>query len=116
MSKVIVYRHKVEKDLYLARDWTYRCGNDKTPFYFATYDIIRAIQDANTTDTLNHRYDFCEFIHFAKEAKITKEREFDFDGYKGVLKKEFVYPISEFEKITLSDGSGNNESEESKCD
>lgn len=43
------------------------------------------------------------FLISRKQQKITKEREFDFDGYKGVLKKEFVYPISEFEKIILCD-------------
>lgn len=103
MSKVIVYRHKTEKDLYLARNWSYCGGNRKTPFYFATYDIIRAIEDANKSNTLNYSYNFCDFLDFAETAKITKEREFDFDGYKGVLKKEFVYPISEFEKIILCD-------------
>ena len=39
--------------------------------------------------------------HSELKAKIILEKEIDFDGYKGVLKKEAIYPLDDFELITL---------------
>lgn len=36
-----------------------------------------------------------------EKAKIIVDKEFEFDGYKGILKKELVFKVSDFEKITL---------------
>lgn len=96
MIKLHVYRHKTDKNVYLARNWHFCGGNEVTEFYFATEDLMTALKDAQRDDFLSWYYSFPEL-----SAKITKSKEFEFDGYKGTAKKEVCYPLNEFECITL---------------
>lgn len=94
--KVVLYRHKYFEDVFLARNWGAVGGNKDTDFYFATKDVRRAINDANDkrfTDWMNR-------IEGLK-AKLTDSREVNFDGYTGVIKKDLLFPVTEFELVEL---------------
>lgn len=96
--EIKIYRHKTEKDIYLARNWHIVGGGPDTDFYFATKDFFRAIKDANTP----------EFINWTKwdwhlKARITLTTDVNIDGYTGTLKKEVSYPVEDFELVTFAE-------------
>lgn len=97
MIKFWVYRHKTEKDIYLARNWNICGGGENTEFYYATNDLNRAIEDANRGGFLSWIKSFDGKL----KAKITLQKEMDFDGYKGRLSKEIAFKVSDFEPIAL---------------
>ena len=99
MLTVLVYRHKSEKDIYLARNWSICGGGDKTDFYYATTDINEAIKNANRDGFLSWSKSFGGKL----AAKITMYKDMEFDGYTGRLKKEFCFPVSDFECVTLKE-------------
>ena len=41
--KLFVYRHKENRDVYLARNWNVVGGNQNTEFYKATKSILEAV-------------------------------------------------------------------------
>lgn len=94
--EIKLYRHICRKDLYLARNWSYCGGGINTPFYYATKDVMQAIQDANKPDFLSWHMS----ISFLT-AKITDTKEVAIDGYTGKISKELSFPVSEFECVTL---------------
>lgn len=92
MSKeIVIYRHKTNKNIYLIKNW-----------FKATNDIYEAIENSKNKDgeTIEEAYNTRPFPDELK-AKIIVDKEFEFDGYKGILKKELVFKLSDFEKITL---------------
>ena len=104
MEKIDIklYRHKYFEDVYLARNYGYCGGNKDTPFYYGTQDILEAIRSAQDKNFLDwhNRID-------GLSAKFTDSKEIDIDGYKGTIKKEFSFPVSEFEIVTLRETEKN---------
>lgn len=97
--EIKIYRHIYHKDIYLARNWNIVGGSETTEFYYATKDIIKAIDNANRTEFLSWTRSFPHLV-----AKIKDSKEVDIDGYKGVLIKELSFPVVEFECVTLREG------------
>lgn len=106
-----IYRHKIYKDIYLMRNWG-TCGSPEADWFKATKKIKEYFNNYENynSETLDKVYE--EIINdkgftFDKNGKcrmtadITLEKDFDFDGYKGKLKKVLELPIDEFECITL---------------
>lgn len=106
MIELTVYRHKTDKDVYLARNWSFCGGNENTDFYYATTDINEAFIDANRENFLSwyHRFENLK-------AKITKIMDFEWDGYAGKLTKDLVYCVSDFEKVVLTEKDGDSNDE-----
>lgn len=111
MIELKLYRHVCNKDIFLARDWDYlriypvQDSNDPdTPFYYATRDVMKALNDANSEG-------FEDWMHYFKDdhmettlkAKIIDEKDVDICGYTGRLKKELVFPVKEFELVKLGE-------------
>ena len=103
---VKLYRHKTYRDLYLIR--TNLCGGNKnSAFYETTKNLREAIDSVlyyKEKDTSFEKWiDWFTDDYGVTELKVktilTKEAEFD--GYKGVLEKEVVLPVSEFELVEL---------------
>lgn len=94
--KVVLYRHKFFDDIYLARNWNYCGGSKNTPFYFATQEIVRAINDAQNPK-------FLEWAHRIEglTAKFTDSKEVNIDGYEGIIKKELSFPVADFHLVEL---------------
>ena len=106
---VKLYRHKVYKDLYLIRT-NLRGGSKKSPFYEITNDLQKAID--SVLDYNNQKNETFEkwMDRFKDENGVTElqvktvlKKEMDFDGYKGVLEKEVILPVSEFELVELKE-------------
>jgi hypothetical protein len=101
-KEIVIYRHKINKNIYLIRNW-YVCGGSPDSDWFkATNDIYEAIENSENRDgkTIEEAYNIRAFPDELK-AKIIVDKEFEFDGYKGILKKELVFKVSDFEKVTL---------------
>lgn len=96
MIELKLYRHREHKDIFLAKG-NYSGGNADTPFYYATKDIIQAINDANKLDFENWMHCFEQPL----KAKITVKKKFEFDGYKGTAEKELCFLVTEFELVYL---------------
>lgn len=100
-KEIVIYRHKTNKDIYLIRNWCICGGGPNTEWFEATKDLHRAIGNSKSgTKTIVEAYDSRAFPDDLK-AKIIVEKDFDFDGYKGTLKKELVFKVADFEKVTL---------------
>ena len=101
-KEIVIYRHKTNKDIYLTRNWRFCGGGPDTNWFEATDDIYEAIKNSKNNDskTIEEAYNTRAFPDESK-AKIIVDKEFEFDGYKGILKKELVFKVSDFEKITL---------------
>jgi len=102
MLTISVYRHKTEKDIYLARNWNYCGGGPNTEFYYATKDVIKAIENANRDKFTSWMGNFDGRL----TAKITIRKEMEFDGYKGTMSKELCFLVADFELITLTERAG----------
>lgn len=101
-KEIVIYRHKTNKDIYLIRNWHICGGGPDTEWFEATKYIYEAIKNSRNNDnrTIEEAYNSRAFPNELK-AKIIVEKDFDFDGYKGTLKKELVFKVADFEKITL---------------
>ena len=100
--EIKLYRHKYFEDVYLARNYGYCGGNKDTPFYYGTQDILEAIRSAHDKNFL----DWHKRID-GLTAKFTDSKEIDIDGYKGTIKKELSFPVSEFEIVILRETTKN---------
>lgn len=105
---VKLYRHKVYKDLYLTR--TNLCdGSKESPFYETTKDLQKDIDSIlyyNNKDTTFEKWmDWFKDENGVTELKVKTvlKKEMDFDGYKGVLEKEVILPVSDFELVELKE-------------
>ena len=98
-----VYRHKIYKDIYLTRGSC--CGGSvNAEFYKTTTNLIEAVRNANSEEFEEYMHWFLDDSGITKlKVKATLIKEMDFDGYKGVLKKELLLPVSEFELIVLKE-------------
>ena len=101
-KEIVIYRHKTNKDIYLIRNWINCSGGPDTDWFKATKDIYEAIENSKISDnrTIEKAYNSRPYPNELK-AKIIVDKEFEFDGYKGILEKELVFKVSDFEKITL---------------
>lgn len=107
--KLVVYRHKERKDIFLKRNWTICGGNETTDFYKATKSIVEAISNTNGNDELHNPFDSW-MGYFIDEngqtklvVKIKDTKDFEFDGYKGTATKEIVLRVADFEKVVLTE-------------
>ena len=98
-STLCVYRHKTEKDIYLARNWNICGGGAETDFYYATKNINLAIDHANREGFLSWTHGFDGKL----TAKITLQKQMEFDGYVGTLSKTVNLSVLDFEKVTLTE-------------
>jgi hypothetical protein len=94
------YRHKEHKHLYLARTNAIG-GSEKTEFYRAVTDVVTAILSVIQEEKKGNN--FLGWLHNFPENCVTTtlEKEMEFDGYHGTLRKEIKLPVSEFELVTL---------------
>lgn len=106
-----IYRHKVYKDIYLIRNWG-TCGSPEADWfkatkklkdYFSSYENYdgKTLDEAYRERINDKSFAFDRDGKCRMTANITIEKDFDFDGYKGKLKKELKLPIDEFEVVTL---------------
>lgn len=107
MIKLVVYRHKERKDIFMLRNWCICGGCEETDFYKATKDVLEAIRNTN-----NPNFTLGEYESWLKSfldengktklvVKIKDKKEFEFDGYKGTAEKEIVLRCADFEKVEL---------------
>lgn len=106
---VKLYRHKVHKDLYLIR--TNLCGGSKdSAFYEITKDLQKAID--SVLDYNNQKNEtFEKWMDWFKDengvtelqVKTVFKKEMELDGYKGILEKKVVLPVSDFELVELKE-------------
>lgn len=100
-KEIVIYRHKENKKIYLIRNWSICGGTPDTEWFEATEDIYEAIKNSKLRDrTIEKEFNSRAFPDELK-AKVTIYKDFEFDGFKGNLKKELVFKVSDFEKITL---------------
>lgn len=100
-KEIIIYRHKENKKIYLLRNWSVCGGTSDTNWFYATEDIYEAIKNSKLRDTtIEDAFNTRPFPNELK-AKVTIYKDYDFDGFQGKLKKELVFKVSDFEKITL---------------
>ena len=99
--EVSFYRLKSDHSIYLVRN-SIVGGGSTTPWYDVTTDIWRAIESYLRTTKNEGSFEskFKVFDQFTP-VKYTSVREMEFDGYKGVLKKEVTFSVTDFEKVTL---------------
>lgn len=113
--KLVVYRHKERKDIFLARNWGYCGGTETTEFYKATQDIIEAVRSVFLEKQMNDKFEhwFGSFLDENKKTKlvvkIQDKKDFEFDGYKGTATKEITLRVCDFEKVELIENGGDTE-------
>jgi hypothetical protein len=96
------YRHKIYKNIYLKKNNYIYGGSSNAAWFAATTDLLEALNSFKNKDVVTeYKNHFYSDGHSELKAKIILEKEIDFDGYKGVLKKEAIYPLDDFELITL---------------
>lgn len=104
-----VYRHKVYKDIFLKRNWNVM-GSADAEWWSATKELIEALQSMKTYEIggfvwhdveKEYKKHFYENGISELKAKITLEKEMEFDGYKGKMKKELILPLNDFELVIL---------------
>lgn len=105
MIELKVYRHKVEKDVYLIRNWNVVGGNPDTDFYKATTDIIEAVRNTNMKQRDKFESWFKEFDG-TLYVKYTLRRHMEFDGFEGDLEKEIKLYVRDFEMVILREVNG----------
>ncbi len=121
-TEIILYRHKIYKDIYLIRNWNICGGTPETEWFGATKSLKKAIEKLWRYDDKTQDYRLGDlkkeieehFFDFEKgkselKVKITLQKELEFDGYKGTLTKEETYPVSDFEPLILIEKEENNE-------
>lgn len=108
--EIIIYRHKEYKDIYLIRNWSICGGCEDTEFYLTTHSLKEAINNMFRYNSKTKKDELTdEFMYWTKrfknklKVKVVLEKEMDFDGYKGKLKKELLLPVDDFEMVILSE-------------
>ena len=100
--EIKVYRHIYHKDVFLARNWHLCGGADTTEFYFATRDVVKAIENASRKGFMSWAHSFLDENGKTKlVAKMKDSKAVEIDGYTGTLVKELVFPVTEFECVIL---------------
>ena len=108
MKQIALYRHKTQKEYYLARNRHICGGNSGTAFYYATKDFVEALS--------SYQYFEDNFLDWAKrfsdetgrtllKAKIVDTMEANVMGYTGTLKKELVFDVEDFEKVIFGEAA-----------
>lgn len=98
-----LYRHKTYKDIYLIRNWNVCGGCEDTEFFSTTKSIFEAIENCNKRNEKDIEIECNDKLRWFpnNKTKTILSKEMDFDGYKGILKKEERLPIADFELIKL---------------
>lgn len=106
MNQIALYRHKVQKEYYLVRDGRIVGGGPGTAFYYATKDFMEALTSYQCF--ADHFLDWA--VRFSDDtrrtclkAKIVDTIEANVNGYTGTLKKELVFDVADFEKVTFEE-------------
>lgn len=109
--KIKLYRHKAHKNIYLKRNW-HIMGSPKAEWWSATDKLYEALQSYRKYE--NHEVIEVdiekEYEKFKNDpwfpqyiTRYTFEKEMEFDGYKGNLKKEEIMPLSDYELVILEE-------------
>lgn len=102
-----LYRHIYHKNIYLARNWNTVGGSATTDFYYATENLMEALNHANKSDFEHWFYSFLDDNLKTKlKAKITLSKEIEIDGYKGTVRKTMEFPVTEFVLVELEEKVG----------
>lgn len=100
-KEIIIYRHKTNKEFYLIRNWNICGGGPNTEWFEATKNLYKAIQNSKSGNTtIVEAYNSRAYPDDLK-AKAIVTKDFNFDGYEGTLKKELIFKVSDFERVTL---------------
>ena len=109
MIELYVWRHKVNKEIYLIKNVGMCGGGENSEFYKATRSIIEAIKSANNASGYDANFEewMRSFLDdngkTRLKARIVDYKEVDFDGYTGRISKELYFPVADFEKITITE-------------
>lgn len=103
--EIKLYRHKVYKNIYLVRRWCVCGGSPDTDFFYATDSLQIALENTSKGDMeIEYTKFWYEKGHSRLKAKIVLEKDMEFDGYKGKMRKELELPLDDFELIILKEG------------
>lgn len=107
-----IYRHKLHKDIFLIRKWGL-CGTPSFEWFEGTKDIGKYFKEYKNCkgDTLEQEYNekINDDFYYGSDgkirvgAKIEIQKEMEFDGYKGTMKKTLELPLDEFELVILKE-------------
>lgn len=106
-----IYRHKVYKDIYLIRKWGL-CGTPSFKWFKGTKNLAEYFKEYTDHKGYTLEQEYNEKINddwYYKQnkiqvgAKIEIEKEMEFDGYKGLMKKTLELPLDEFECVILKE-------------
>lgn len=96
-----IYRHKEYQDVYLLRNYALVGGNADSEWYSATRELKDAIRNANFVGENNRFEERFRVFGEPTKVKIVDEKDFEFNGYKGKLKKEITLLVTDFEKVII---------------
>ena len=107
------YRHKKYKDIYLKRNF-HIMGSPEAEWWSATDKLYEALQSYRKYDSKLNKHIDIDIEKEYKEFKnhdwfprykttFTFEKEMEFDGYVGKLKKEEILPLSDYELVILKE-------------
>lgn len=96
-TKVYAYRHKKRKDLYLIR---VIIDEDGSTQFKATTDPSFAIY-AYSAD--KETYDYLVNNSPEEPVGYIEDKNFEIDGYVGVLYKTFAFTLGDFEKVEFKE-------------
>ena len=105
--KLVVYRHRERKDIFLTRSWGVCGGCETTDFYKATKSIVEAIGSVESAKKMDEEFEhwFNSFLDENKQTKLVVKihdtKDFEFDGYKGTATKVITLRVADFEKVEL---------------
>lgn len=110
-NELFVYRHKTDKDVYLIRKYGFYGSSDADNYYDVTSSFKEAIK--NVVQDNNGEFESCLRLPYSYKGNyeaddtltLRRTKKFEFDGYSGVLPKEFRYHLCDFEKVYFVEAS-----------
>jgi len=98
-NKIVVWRHKTKKNIYLLRNWSMVGGGPESPFYSATTSFVDAVENFLQGQRNKEGFEYWMRVFEELTAKVILKKEMNFDGYTGILTKTVSYPVTEFEPV-----------------
>lgn len=104
-----IYRHKEYQDVYLLRNYALVGGNANSEWYSATRNLNEAIRNANFLYGCERFEERFRVFDEPTKVEIVDEKDFEFNGYKGKLKKEITLLVTDFEKVIIREVDANED-------